>query len=70
MPRPKKKRQAIEPQRSPVGVLYTTEQVAQLLSVHRRTVQRWIREGTLPAVSVGGTYRVRAAALREFVKEA
>jgi excisionase family DNA binding protein len=69
MPRPRKKQQPIDLQASPVGTLYTTAQVAQLVSVSPRTVQRWIREKRLPAVMVGGTYRVRAEALREFVKE-
>ena len=55
MPRPKRK-QVILPEATPVGVLYTTDEIAQLMKTTRRTVQRWIREGKLRAVQVGGQY--------------
>jgi excisionase family DNA binding protein len=68
MPRPKKK-QVILPEATPIGVLYTTEEVAQLMRTTRRTVQRWIREGKLKAVEVGGRYRVRQEVLVAFQRE-
>jgi excisionase family DNA binding protein len=67
MPRPKRK-QVILAEATPVGVLYTTDEIAQLMKTTRRTVQRWIREGKLPAVEVGGQYRVRQDALVAFQK--
>jgi excisionase family DNA binding protein len=54
---------------SPIGVLYSTEEVAAFTGRTRRTVQRWIRAQRLPAVMVGGQYMVRREALQAFVKE-
>jgi len=68
MPRAKRK-QVILPEATPVGVLYTTDEVAQLMKTTRRTVQRWIREEKLKAVEVGGQYRVRQEALLAFQRE-
>ena len=68
MPRPRRK-QVILPESTPVGVLYTTDEVAQLMKTTRRTVQRWIREGKLKAVEVGGQYRVKQEALVAFQRE-
>jgi excisionase family DNA binding protein len=65
MPRTVNKRRVL-PESTPVGVLYTTEEVAQLLKTTRRTVQRWIRDGKLQAVQVGGQYRVKQEALVAF----
>ena len=33
-----------------VGPLYTTDEVAKLLKVSQRTVQIWIRDGSLTAI--------------------
>ena len=68
MPRPTRK-QVILPEATPVGVLYTTDEVAQLMKTTRRTVQRWIREGKLKAVEVGGQYRVKQEVLVNFQRE-
>jgi len=38
--------------------LLTVREVAHQLRVNEQTAYRWIREGTLPAVRVGGTVRV------------
>jgi excisionase family DNA binding protein len=51
---------------SPVGQLYTTDEVAQLLRVSQRTVQVWIRDGMLTAVRYGRLLRVRQADLATF----
>ena len=46
--------------RGPVrGALYTTDEVAKLLRVSQRTVQEWIRSGTLTAVRYGRLLRIR-----------
>jgi excisionase family DNA binding protein len=49
-----------------VGTLYTTKEVAQLLRVSPRTVQDWIRSGTLTAVRYGRLLRIRQADLATF----
>jgi excisionase family DNA binding protein len=49
-----------------LGPLYTTDEVAKLLRVSQRTVQVWIRDGTLPAVRYGRLLRVRQADLATF----
>jgi excisionase family DNA binding protein len=49
-----------------VGQLYTTDEVAKLLRVSQRTVQDWIRSGSLPAVRYGRLLRIRQADLAAF----
>ena len=49
-----------------VGPLYTTEEVGKLLRVSQRTVQDWIRSGTLTAIRYGRLLRVRQADLAAF----
>jgi excisionase family DNA binding protein len=49
-----------------VGPLYTTDEVARLLRVSQRTVQVWIRSGTLTAVRYGRLLRIRQADLASF----
>ena len=39
--------------------LYTTEEVARILRVSQKTVQMWIRAGTLPAMRYGRLWRIR-----------
>ena len=46
-----------------VGMLYTTGEVAKMLRVHPRTMQEWIRSGTLTAVRYGKLLRIREADL-------
>ncbi len=40
-------------------MLYTTEEVADMLKVKKETVWGWIRKGKLPAVRPIGKYLVR-----------
>ncbi len=68
MPRGQRTRRVVVAEASPVGLLYTTDEVAQLLKVARRTVQSWIRSGKLRARKVGSEYRVEADVLRTFVE--
>ena len=49
-----------------IGPLYTTGQVAILLHVSQRTVQDWIRSGSLTAVRYGRLLRIRQADLVAF----
>ena len=43
---------------NPLGQVLTTEQVAEILHISQRTVQRAIRAGHLKAYRVGRIYRV------------
>jgi excisionase family DNA binding protein len=49
-----------------VPPLYTTSEVAKMLRVSQRTVQDWIRDGSLTAVRYGRLLRIRQANLAEF----
>ncbi len=53
---------------------YTTEQVADRYCVTLRTVQRWVREGRLTALNLGGgrlgPYVFRPGDLAEFEAQA
>ena len=49
-----------------VGTLFTTGEVAKLLRVHPRTIQEWIKNGTLTAVRYGKLIRIRQADLATF----
>ena len=46
--------------------LYTTEEVARILRVSQKTVQMWIRAGTLPAMRYGRLWRIRQVDLVAF----
>ena len=46
----------------------TTEQAAEYLQVSKATITRWIREGTMPAVLIGSTYRIAAADLERLLE--
>jgi excisionase family DNA binding protein len=51
--------------------LLTVAQVAEVIQAHPRTVQRWIREGRLPARRLGGQklgYRIAESDLEDFLK--
>ena len=57
---------AVAPMASPMGQLYTIEEVARFLRVTQRAVQVWIKRGELPAVRYGRLLRVRQADLVAF----
>ncbi len=48
--------------------LLTLSEAAQLLHVSIRTLHRMIRSGDLPALKVGGQWRVRESALQRWVE--
>ncbi len=48
--------------------LLTLSEAADLLQVSTRTLQRMIRSGELPALKVGGQWRVRGELLRQWVE--
>jgi excisionase family DNA binding protein len=49
--------------------LLSVKQVAFILKVHPLSVRRYIKQGRLKAVKVGGNVRVRDKDLQEFHKE-
>ena len=48
---------------------YTVEQVAELLSLHPKTVQRYIREGKLRASKIGKGWRITGHDLSNFAEQ-
>jgi excisionase family DNA binding protein len=52
---------------SPVGPIFTTDQVGSILQCHRRTVERLIARGELHALHVGRRLRVTAQQLQDFI---
>lgn len=49
--------------------LFNINQAAFILKVHPLTVRRYIREGRLKAIKVGGNVRIKESQLQEFNKE-
>jgi len=45
---------------------YTVKQIAQLLELHEKTVQRYIREGKIKAKKVGKSWRISKENLDDF----
>ena len=59
-------------QQEPPPEWLTADEVAKELRVHIETVRRWLRDGTLPAISLGsrkGGYRVRRSDLEQFIEK-
>lgn len=48
---------------------YTTDEVAEILSVNAETVRRWIRSGQLEAFDTGKGYRIDQNILKSFINE-
>lgn len=54
-----------------VGHLLATvgaDDAARLLGVNKHTLYRWAREGTVPAIRLGGSVRFRVATLVEWME--
>ncbi len=49
--------------------LLAATDVAELIGVKETTVYRWCKEGKLPGLKVGKHWRIRRAALEDFLKE-
>lgn len=49
---------------------YTVEQIASMLDIHPKTIQRYIREGRLRAVKIGKSWRVSGHDLSQFTESA
>jgi excisionase family DNA binding protein len=57
------------PDASRIGPYFTTDEVARLLRVTQRAVQKWVRTGRLPARRYGRVLRIREADLVAFGEE-
>ena len=49
--------------------MMTVDEVAEYLQLHPLTVRRLAREGGIPAFKVGRQWRVKRAALDQWIKE-
>ncbi len=47
---------------------YTVDQIAEMLNIHPKTIQRYIREGKLRAAKIGKSWRVTGHDLSTFVE--
>lgn len=47
--------------------LYTIEQAAEYLIVPKQTVSKWLREGRIKGIKIGGLWRISEEALEEFL---
>jgi len=54
---------------SSAPVFYTTDQVAEILHVHVKTVRELIKAKKLKAVKIGNEYRITGEQLRRFADE-
>jgi excisionase family DNA binding protein len=48
--------------------LLTVEEVAKEVKVHSETVRNWIRKRELPAIDIGGEYRIYRSDLDDFLQ--
>jgi excisionase family DNA binding protein len=51
------------------GELFSAAEVADILDIHPRTVNDYVRDGKLKAIQVGGGWKISERALRAFVRE-
>ena len=47
---------------------YSPEEIGEQFNVKPGTVRKWIREGKLKALKLGGLYRVSEENLQKFIK--
>lgn len=48
---------------------YTVEQISEMLNIHPKTIQRYIREGKLRAAKIGKSWRVTGHDLSVFAED-
>ena len=51
------------------GDLLSAGEVAEILDIHPRTVNEYVRDGRLKALQVGGGWKISERALRAFVRD-
>lgn len=66
-----RRRQRIEELKAELvgGELFSAAEVADILAIHPRTVNDYVRDGKLKAIQVGGGWKISERALRAFVRE-
>ena len=66
-----RRRQRIEELKAELvgGDLFSAAEVADILDIHPRTVNEYVRDGKLKAIQVGGGWKISERALRAFVRE-
>ena len=47
---------------------YSPEEVSEQFNVKQATVRKWLREGKLKALKLGGLWRISEDQLQEFIK--
>ena len=55
---------------APYPTMLTVDEVATVLRVHPRSIQRWAREGRVASVRVGRSYRISRADVVRWMLEA
>lgn len=50
-------------------MMYTVKEVAEILKLHFRTVERLVREGKIRSVKIGGAYRITEEEVERIKKE-
>ena len=63
--RPRKKLSRSIAQEPANGNYYTVDEAAELLGVHRRTVQARLRDGTLKGKKLSGVWRIYKDSMKE-----
>ena len=51
------------------GDLLSAGEVAEILDIHPRTVNEYVRDGRLKAIQIGGGWKISERALRAFVRD-
>ena len=49
--------------------LFTIKEVAKMFRMNVLTIYEYVREGKLPAVKIGRSYRILESDLNQFIKE-
>lgn len=49
--------------------ILTVEEVAKILKVNKFTIYRHIQKGIIPAISIGGNWRISEEELNEWLKK-
>lgn len=47
---------------------HTTDEVAEMLGMSRKTIQNYVKDGKLRAYLIGKTYRIPADSIREYIE--
>lgn len=48
--------------------LLGTKELAELLKIHRRTIQTWLQEGKFPGMKIGRDWKARVSDVRAYLE--